>query len=57
MFALCGEAPLPEAPGRDALMDVLEARAIASGLVIGTYERHDTTVSDAAAVPQGAAPA
>ena len=54
VFALAGDAPLPEAPGRDALMEVLEARAIASGLVVGTYERHDTTVSDAdAAVPQG----
>ena len=39
--------PLPEAPGRDALMEVLEARAIASGMIIGTYERHDTTVTPA----------
>ena len=54
VFALGGDAPLPGAPGRDALMEVLEARAIASGLVVGTYERHDSTVSDAdAAVPQG----
>ncbi len=57
VFALGGDEPLPEAPGRDALMEVLEARAIASGLVVGTYERHDTTVSDTAAavsVPAGA---
>ena len=46
---------MPDAPGRDALMDVLAARAIASGLLIGTYERHDTTVD--AAVPRGAASA
>jgi Raf kinase inhibitor-like YbhB/YbcL family protein len=61
VFALGGDEPLPEAPGRDALMELLEARAIASGLVVGTYERHDTTVpesgSEAVAVPQGATPA
>jgi hypothetical protein len=58
VFALGGDEALPEAPGRDALMELLEARAIASGLVVGTYERHDTTVhDDAAAVPQGAATA
>lgn len=59
VFALGGEEPVPEAPGRDALMAVLEARAIASGMIIGTYERHDTTVSvsGTAAVPQGATPA
>ena len=55
VFALAGDEPLPEAPGRDALVELLEARAIASGLVVGTYERHDTTVSDSAlAGPQGA---
>ena len=46
VFALAGDEPVPEAPGRDALMDLLAARAIASGLLIGTYERHDTTVSN-----------
>jgi len=61
VFALGGDEPVPDSPGRDALMDVLQARAIASGMIIGTYERHDTTVnaSEAAAdaVPQGATPA
>ena len=61
VFALGGAEPVPESPGRDALMAVLEARAIASGMIIGTYERHDTTVnaSDAASavVPQGVAAA
>jgi Raf kinase inhibitor-like YbhB/YbcL family protein len=61
VFALGGDAPVPEAPGRDALMAVLEHHAIASGMIIGTYERHDTTVSasetSAAVLPQGAAPA
>jgi Raf kinase inhibitor-like YbhB/YbcL family protein len=55
VFALGGDEPLPEAPGRDALVEALEARAIASGLLVGTYERHDTTVSTAEdAVPTGA---
>ena len=61
VFALGGAEPLPEAPGRETLMELLEARAIASGMIVGTYERHDTTVgsSEAAteAVPQGATPA
>jgi len=56
VFALSGDEPLPEAPGRDALMELLEARAIASGLLVGTYERHDTTVRDSeVGVPPGVA--
>ena len=47
VFAVAGDEPVPAAPGRDALMDLLAARAIASGLVVGTYERDDTTVSNA----------
>jgi hypothetical protein len=39
-------------------VDVLQVRAIASGMIIGTYERHDTTVSAsegaADVAPQGA---
>jgi hypothetical protein len=59
VFAIGGDEPLPAAPGRDALMELLEARAIASGLLVGTWERHDTTVSaspgaTADVVPQGA---
>ena len=55
VFALAGDEPLPEAPGRDALMEILEAHAIASGLVVGTYERHDTTVNASEeAMPPGA---
>ena len=56
VFALSGDAALPETPGRDALMEALARDAIASGMVIATYERHDTTVnaSDTEAVPTGA---
>jgi Raf kinase inhibitor-like YbhB/YbcL family protein len=54
VFALAGDATLPESPGRDALMDVLEKDAIASGMAIGTYERHDTTVAASDGMAQGA---
>jgi Raf kinase inhibitor-like YbhB/YbcL family protein len=55
VFALAGDTALPEAPGRDALMEVLARDAIASGLVVATYERRDTTVNASEeAVPLGA---
>ena len=61
VFALGGAEPLSEAAGREALMALLEARAIASGMIVGTYERHDTSVGTAEgaveAVPQAATPA
>jgi Raf kinase inhibitor-like YbhB/YbcL family protein len=47
IFALEDSGSMPETPGRDALMDVIQNHAIASGCLIGTYERHDTTVSTA----------
>jgi Raf kinase inhibitor-like YbhB/YbcL family protein len=46
VFALGGDAAPPEAPGRDALMETLARDAIASGLLIGTYERPDTSIPD-----------
>jgi hypothetical protein len=51
VFALAGDVPLPETPGRDALMDVLARSVIASGMAIATYERHDTSVDTAAPAP------
>lgn len=57
LFAIGGGDPLPDSPGRDAVLALLESRAIASGLLIGTYERHDTSVSAGDTVPAGAAPA
>jgi phosphatidylethanolamine-binding protein (PEBP) family uncharacterized protein len=60
VFALGAGAVLPETPGRDALMDVLERHAIASGLLIGTYVRHDTRDRDGESkvytMPTGLAP-
>ena len=46
VFALAGDEPLPESPGRDALMDVLRRDAVASGLLVGTYELDDPSVKD-----------
>lgn len=44
MFALAGAAPFDDTPGRDAVLDVLREHAVASGLLIGTYERPDGSV-------------
>ena len=41
-------------PGRDAVIDAVRARGLASGCLVGTYERHDTTVRADDAVPAGA---
>jgi Raf kinase inhibitor-like YbhB/YbcL family protein len=44
LFAL-GEGPaFSGSPGREALLDAIRDRAMASGCLIGTYERPDTTV-------------
>ncbi|MBC7548097.1 MAG: YbhB/YbcL family Raf kinase inhibitor-like protein [Polaromonas sp.] len=37
-------------PGRDEVLDAIRSRALASGCLIGTYERHDTTVHHSSAV-------
>jgi len=51
VFALAGDPGFPESPGRDAVMDALRAHAVASGLLIGTYERPDTAIRVGAAPP------
>lgn len=42
LFALAAGEPFSSAPGRDELEKALLDRAIASGCLIGTYERDDT---------------
>lgn len=37
-------------PGRDEVLDAIRTRALASGCLVGTYERHDTTVRHGHAV-------
>jgi Raf kinase inhibitor-like YbhB/YbcL family protein len=47
LFALNRGEAIDGTPGRDAVLASLAERAIASGRLIGTYERHDTTVHTA----------
>ncbi len=54
VFALAAGEPFGATPGRDAVLDAVRERALASGLLIGTYERPDSSIpaDDAlAAVP------
>lgn len=44
LFALAEGEPFSGAPGRDAVLEALRERALASGCLIGTYERHDTSI-------------
>ncbi|NLD53284.1 MAG: YbhB/YbcL family Raf kinase inhibitor-like protein [Burkholderiaceae bacterium] len=48
VFALAGgarsETPAGSTPGRDVASRLIEAHAVASGLLVGTYERPDGTV-------------
>jgi hypothetical protein len=49
VFALAGGPAFEGHPGREAVVDALAARAIASGCLFGIYERHDTTIKTGAA--------
>jgi Raf kinase inhibitor-like YbhB/YbcL family protein len=51
LFALEEPPAFGDAPGRDAVIEALEQGAIASGCLIGTYERPDGSVRQDAAVP------
>lgn len=44
VFALRSGADLPKTPGRDAVLKAIEEHAIASGCLIGTYERSDGSI-------------
>jgi Raf kinase inhibitor-like YbhB/YbcL family protein len=46
VFALAGAERWGRLPGRDALMSAIAHHAIASGCLIGTYERPDASVRD-----------
>ena len=60
LFALAAGPAFEGTPGRDAVVDALKERALASGLLIGTYERPDTSVrtgeAAASAEPVAAVP-
>ena len=51
LFALNADPAWSGAPGRDAVLDVLLAHAIAAGALIGTYERADGSVREGGATP------
>ena len=53
VFALEAGAKLDGEPGRDALLEAIREHGLASGCLIGTYERPDTsiTVGDEEGVP------
>jgi Raf kinase inhibitor-like YbhB/YbcL family protein len=48
VFALSAVVEFSETPGREEVLGVLRDKAIASGLLIGTYERPDTSIKEAA---------
>ena len=49
-----GEA-LPSTPGRDAVLEAIRTRGIASGMLIGTYERPDGSIANPTASAAGEA--
>ena len=44
LFALAGDAGLASSPGREAVLNALREHAVASGCLVGTYERPDASV-------------
>jgi Raf kinase inhibitor-like YbhB/YbcL family protein len=44
IFALKAIANFSETPGREEVFEAVEAYAVASGCLIGTYERHDASI-------------
>lgn len=55
VFALGPGTPLPESPGRDALRATIAERGLASGCLIGTYERSSGSIPEPLAQPLGTA--
>jgi len=52
IFALAADAPeLSESPGREEVLELLATHAVASGLLIGRYERPDTSIQIPTAMP------
>ena len=51
MFALGPGEPFKGTPGRDDVMEEVRLRGLASGLLIGTYERPDGTIKTEAGQP------
>lgn len=49
LFALGPGTPLPDSPGREALATAIAERGLASGCLIGTYERPSTSITEGTA--------
>ena len=47
------DASFGSTPGRDEVLDAIRSRALASGCLVGTYERHDSSIRDSSAEPTG----
>lgn len=57
VFALGPGSPLPDSPGRDALRSAVVERGLASGCLIGTYERPSGNIPEPLAQSLPGAPA
>ena len=57
VFALGPGAKFSSTPGRDEVHQVLREHALASGCLIGTYERPDTSIATPASIDVVATPA
>lgn len=51
LFALESRPAFSETPGRDEIVDALREHAVASGLLVGTYERSDGSIGIPDAAP------
>jgi hypothetical protein len=49
LFALAAEPGFSDTPGRDEVFDALQEHALASGCLIGTYERPDGSIREGSA--------
>ena len=57
LFALEAGATFGDAPGRDAVLEAIREHGLASGCLIGTYERPDGSIRSGEAAPQLPSPA
>lgn len=57
LFALEGGAVLGDTPGREAVLDAIREHGVASGCLIGTYERPDASIAERAGIDSAFTPA
>ncbi len=56
LFALEAGATFDDTPGREAVLTAVRDHGLASGCLIGTYERPDTSITESAAEPAAVLP-